>query len=70
MSEDALLNRSTETRPASGWASVIVDAPTQPQGSNDNTIRPPGQEAWDGAELLASIQAAGRYVRGAMRENG
>jgi hypothetical protein len=63
MSEDAPFHRSIENRPASGWRSVIVDAPTHPQGSNDNTISPSSQGTWDRAELLAAIQAAGRYVR-------
>lgn len=63
MSDNARLGRSTETPRSSGWVSVIVEPPADPKGSNENAISPPRQDAWDGAELLALIQAAGGYVR-------
>ena len=63
MNEHELRCRSAATGSGSGWASVIVNAPVHSQGSNENTVTPSRPGAWDGAELLASIQAAGRYVR-------
>jgi len=63
VSEEALLSRPAPASPSSGWGSVIVDPPIRPQGSNENTVCPPRPGAWAGAGLLASIHAAGDYVR-------
>jgi hypothetical protein len=63
MNEHELRCRSAATGLGSGWASVIVDPPVRPQGSNENIVGPPSPGPWDGAELLASIHAAGNYVR-------
>ncbi|GJD82362.1 hypothetical protein [Methylobacterium haplocladii] len=60
------VDRAREMRaPHSGsaWASVIVDPPSHPDVSNENTLDFTQLSGFDGEALLASIQAVGRHVR-------
>lgn len=63
MSGDEVSCQMTVARSGPSWASVIVDAPMHPEGSNENATVDLQRIGQDGATVLASIQAAGRSVR-------
>ncbi len=47
-----------------GWASVIVEPPSDPEGSNENAAcGSAGLHHVDPEALLAAIRSAGRHVR-------
>lgn len=53
---------SEEERP--GWAAVIVEPPSEPEGSNENTAQgSTGQDRLDPEAILAAIRSSGHHVR-------